>query len=107
MRKFIDELNKLSPFYFIRSDIDDREESVGRKIRDAEKEWIPYIIVVGEKERKEKAVIPRFRINDLGEENRTYTISQLHNLILEQIKIYPQQKLPLPMYLSKRPKFKG
>lgn len=39
--KFIDELNKISPFYFIRSDIDDREESVGRKIRDAEKEWIP------------------------------------------------------------------
>ena len=105
--KFIDELNINSPFYFIRSDIDDREESVGRKIRDAEKEWIPYIVVVGEKERKEKTVSPRVRINDLGQGEKPYTISQLHSLVLERIKDFPQQKLPLALYLSKRPKFKG
>jgi threonyl-tRNA synthetase len=105
--KFIDELNKISPFYFIRSDIDDREESVGRKIRDAEKEWIPYIVVVGEKERKEKTLSPRVRISDLGQGDKPYTISQFHSLILERVKNYPQQKLPLALYLSKRPKFKG
>jgi threonyl-tRNA synthetase len=105
--KFIDELNKISSFYFIRSDIDDREESVSRKIRDAEKEWVPYIIVVGEKERKEKTVSPRVRKSDLGEGDKPYTISQLHDLILQRMKDYPQQKLPLSLYLSKRPKFKG
>jgi threonyl-tRNA synthetase len=105
--KFIYELNKISPFYFIRSDIDDREESVGRKIRDAEKEWIPYIIVIGEKERKEKMVFPRMRISDLGKEDKPYAISELHSLILERVKDFPQQKLPLDLYLSKRPKFKG
>jgi threonyl-tRNA synthetase len=105
--KFIDELNKISPFYFIRSDIDDREESVGRKIRDAEKEWIPYIVVVGEKERKEKAVLPRVRTSDLGQGEKPYTISQLHSLVIERVKDFPQQKLPLALYLSKRPKFKG
>jgi len=105
--KFIDELNIISPFYFIRSDIDDREESVGRKIRDAEKEWIPYIVVVGEKERKEKTVSPRMRASDLGQGDKPYTISQLHSLVLERIKDFPQQKLPLALYLSKRPKFKG
>ena len=105
--KFIDELNKISPFYFIRSDIDDREESVGRKIRDAEKEWIPYIVVVGEKERKEKTVSPRVRTSDLGQGDKPYTISQLHSLVLERVKDFPQQKLPLALYLSKRPKFKG
>jgi len=105
--KFIDELNKISLFYFIRSDIDDREESVGRKIRDAEKEWIPYIVVVGEKERKEKTVSPRVRTSALGEGDKPYTISQLHSLILERVKDFPQQKLPLALYLSKRPKFKG
>jgi threonyl-tRNA synthetase len=104
---FIDELNKISPFYFIRSDIDDREESVGRKIRDAEKEWIPYIVVVGEKERKEETISPRVRIPELGEGDKPYTISQLHSLLLEQVKDFPQQKLPLALYLSKRPKFKG
>jgi threonyl-tRNA synthetase len=105
--KFIDELNKISPFYFIRSDIDDREESVGRKIRDAEKEWIPYIVVVGEKERKEKTVSPRVRTSDLGQGDKPYTISQLHSLVLERVRDFPQQKLPLALYLSKRPKFKG
>ena len=105
--KFIGELNKISPFYFIRSDIDDREESVSRKIRDAEKEWIPYIVVVGEKERKEKTVFPRVRTSDLGQGDKPYTISQLHSLVLERVKDFPQQKLPLALYLSKRPKFKG
>ena len=34
----------------IRVDVDDRDESVGKKIRNAAKEWIPYIFVVGDKE---------------------------------------------------------
>ncbi|DAC73271.1 MAG TPA: threonine--tRNA ligase [Thermoplasmata archaeon] len=105
--KFIDELNKISPFYFIRSDIDDREESVSRKIRDAEKEWIPYIVVIGEKERADKTVRPRVRISELGQGDKPYSLPQLHQLILDRIKDFPQQKLPLGLYLSKRPKFKG
>ncbi|HWR64340.1 MAG TPA: threonine--tRNA ligase [Candidatus Thermoplasmatota archaeon] len=104
---FITELNTMSPFYYIRSDIDDREESVGRKIRDAEKEWIPYIVVIGEKERKEKTFSPRVRTSELGEGEKAYTVPQLHTLIVERVKDYPQQKLPVSLYLSKRPKFKG
>jgi len=104
---FIDEINKISPYYFIRSDIDDREESVSRKIRDAEKEWIPYIVVVGEKERKEKMITPRIRTPEIGSGNQPYTISQFHGLILERVQNYPQQKLPVSLYLSQRPKFKG
>ncbi len=104
---FIRDLNAISPFHFIRSDIDDREESVGRKIRDAEKEWIPYIVVVGEKERKVKMISPRLRTNKLGEGNKSYTIAQFHSLILNKVKDFPQQKLPLDIRLSKRPKFKG
>jgi len=104
---FISELNALSPFYFIRADIDDREESVGRKIRDAEKEWIPYIVVIGEKERKEKTVSPRIRASELGEGDKPYTVAQLQQLIVERVKDYPQQKLPIALHLSKRPKFKG
>jgi threonyl-tRNA synthetase len=105
--KFIEELNKISPYHFIRSDLDDREESVSRKIRDAEKEWIPYIIVVGEKERKEKTMSPRMRTTELGHGDKPYTIKELHTLLLERIKDFPQQKLPVALYLSKRPKFTG
>lgn len=103
----INEINLRSSSYFIRADIDDREESVARKIRDAEKEWIPYIVVVGEKERNEKTVTPRMRAPELGRGEKPYTIPELHSLIVERVKDYPQQKLPLSLYLSKRPKFKG
>ena len=33
-----------------RVDVDDRDVKLGKKIRDAEKEWVPYTLVVGEKE---------------------------------------------------------
>ena len=36
--------------YNIRVDIDDRNESIGKRIRDAEKDWIRYTLVIGEKE---------------------------------------------------------
>jgi threonyl-tRNA synthetase len=105
--RIITEINTLSAYHFIRADIDDREESVARKIRDAEKEWVPYIVVIGEKERREKTVTPRVRVPELGRGDKAYTIPELHSLILERIKDYPQQKLPVSLYLSKRPKFKG
>jgi threonyl-tRNA synthetase len=34
----------------IRCDIDDREESVGKKVREAGMDWVPYVIVVGDDE---------------------------------------------------------
>jgi len=104
-KKLTEELH-LDEHYIIRSDIDDREESVGRKIRDAEKEWIPIIIVVGEKEKTSKKFKPRFRISKLGKE-KEYSIKEIQKLVKEITKGFPQKPLPLPLYLSKRPKFKG
>ena len=34
----------------VRADVDDRSESVGKRVREAEREWIPYIAVVGPSE---------------------------------------------------------
>ena len=34
----------------IRVDVDERNESLGKRVRDAEKEWVPFVIVVGAKE---------------------------------------------------------
>jgi len=45
----------------IRVEIDERNESVGRKIRDAELQKIPYILVVGDREKKEKNITVRKR----------------------------------------------
>ena len=105
-QKFVDEFNKLSEFQYIRADIDDREESVSRKIRDAEKEWVPIIIVVGKKEKSSKKFTPRFRSDSLGDSKKSYSIKDLHELITTQTKGFPQEPLPLSPYMSKRPKFK-
>ena len=102
----IDDINKKSPFIKIRADIDDREESVGRKIRDAEKEWTPIIIVVGEKESKNHAYTPRFRDTTFGEDNKVYTLDELFTLISDVTVDYPQNQIPLSTHMSKRPKFK-
>ena len=40
----------------VRADVDDRSESVGRKIRDAELAKVPYMLVVGDKEEEQAGV---------------------------------------------------
>ncbi len=51
----------------IRTLIDDRNEKIGRKIRDAELKRIPYMLIVGEKEEKEgKISVRRQGKGDLG-----------------------------------------
>ncbi len=88
----------------IRVDIDDRVESVGRKIRDAEVEWIPYIVVVGEKEKKSGKLAVRFRETGKVKE---MTIDELIGEIKEKTEGFPYRKLPLPRFISKRPVFFG
>ena len=48
----------------IRSEIDTRTESLGRKIRDAKMEKLPYLVVIGEKEQKEGKVTLESRAKD-------------------------------------------
>jgi threonyl-tRNA synthetase len=45
----------------IRAELDDRNESVGKKIREAEMEKVPYMLIIGEKEEKAKGVAVRGR----------------------------------------------
>jgi len=51
----------------LRLEIDDRDESIGKKIREAELQKVPYMLVVGEKEMKSKKAAVRTRgQKDLG-----------------------------------------
>lgn len=51
----------------IRVEIDERNEKIGRKIRDAEMDKIPFMLVIGEKEMQEKtAAVRRHGKGDLG-----------------------------------------
>jgi threonyl-tRNA synthetase len=50
-----------------RAELDERSESIGRKIREAELRKVPYMLVVGEREEQEQAVSVReHREGDLG-----------------------------------------
>jgi threonyl-tRNA synthetase len=51
----------------VRADVDERSESVGRKIRDAELAKVPYMLVVGDNEQQQAGVsLRRHREGDLG-----------------------------------------
>ena len=43
----------------VRTQVDDRNEKIGRKIRDNELKRIPYLLIVGEKEAEERKVSVR------------------------------------------------
>ncbi len=87
--------------YGIRVDIDDRDESLGKKIRDAGIEWIPYVIVVGEREVKTGTVNVRIRKNGV---QKVMHINEVIKLINEELDGYPRVESSLPMFLSKRPR---
>jgi threonyl-tRNA synthetase len=51
----------------LRADLDERTESVGRKIREAELRKVPYMLVVGDREAEQRAVaLRRHREGDQG-----------------------------------------
>ncbi|RLG58212.1 MAG: threonine--tRNA ligase [Candidatus Hydrothermarchaeota archaeon] len=89
----------------IRVDIDDQDITMQKKIRNAEKEWIPYIVVIGEKEIKGNTLSVRIRSE--GGKQRTMTKEELVKRIKEETQGKPFRKLSLPKKLSLRPKFRG
>ncbi|PTD93853.1 threonine--tRNA ligase [archaeon SCG-AAA382B04] len=88
----------------IRVDIDDSEKNLGKKIRKAEKEWIPYIVVVGDREEKNNSINVRRREKDDEIEMKA---EELIENINDETQNMPYRELPLPTLLSKRPKFVG
>jgi len=68
--KYVDYSKKVSQFlenHDISGQIDDRNEKTGKKIRDAELNKIPFMLVVGENEEKEETISVRRRgEGDLG-----------------------------------------
>lgn len=85
----------------IRTDIDDRDESVGKKIRDSETEWIHYTLVIGDKEMQTRnKFVVRDRIAGKQYEIR---LQELVDKINIETADKPYLPLNLPRYLSQRP----
>jgi len=86
----------------IRTDVDDKDNTLSKKISDAEQEWIPYIMVLGEKELQSKKLAVRTR--QTGKIENVSEKDFVANLKKEQGDM-PWRPLPLPVLISKRPKF--
>ncbi len=88
----------------VRADVDDTDNTLNKKIMNAEKEWVPYICVVGEKEIASGTVAVRIR-SEKDKKGLSMTVEDLSNKINELTIGMPKAPLTLNILLSKRPYF--
>jgi threonyl-tRNA synthetase len=86
----------------IRVGVDDRDETVGKKVRRAKQDWASYVVVIGDKEigSEDLKVYVRSENKDLE-----MSVDELISRIREETKGMPFRKLYLPRELSKRVDF--
>ncbi|OPX60586.1 MAG: Threonine--tRNA ligase [Methanobacterium sp. PtaB.Bin024] len=86
----------------IRVDVDDRPETVGKKIRNAGGEWVPFVVVIGDREMEGSELTVTVR--ETGQKV-SMGVQELIDVITLETKKMPFRPLPLPMKLSKRVAF--
>jgi threonyl-tRNA synthetase len=100
---FLPDCESFSKALGARVDIDDTGDSVGKKIRKAEREWINMIIVIGENEKSSGRYPVRLRTGEMKDMTKEQLVDEIRKLS----EGYPSARLPLPVMLSKRPVFRG
>lgn len=88
----------------IRVEIDDRAESISRKVRDAEINWIPMSVVFGGKEKESGELPVRFR--ETGKVEKM-SVENLIGYFRENTTGMPKKALPINRELSKQITFYG
>ncbi|MFQ6061273.1 MAG: His/Gly/Thr/Pro-type tRNA ligase C-terminal domain-containing protein, partial [Thermoplasmata archaeon] len=101
--EFLDECVRLAESLNARVDVDDRESTVSKKIRDAEREWINMIVVYGQKEREGDRLPVRMRSGKV----RHMTLDEIRETVERELGGRPFRRLTLPMLLSRRITFRG
>lgn len=70
----------------VRAHIDDRNEKIGRKIRDNELKRIPYLLIVGEKEQQDGLVSVRAQgVGDKGQMKMAEFADLIYSLVADEI----------------------
>ncbi len=100
--EFADELADKIAAANIRVDIDNSSDRVGKKIRTASKEWIPYILVIGDKELESETF--SVTVRETGEKV-DMTAEELIAEVSAKNEGKPFRRLPLPRYTADRIKF--
>ena len=90
-----------------RTDIDERDETVAKKIRDAGREWVPYVVVIGDEELASGHLTVTVRIDSTPKSaaKSKMSIEDLRKRLSSETAGKPWRRLPLSMKLSERPKF--
>jgi len=88
----------------VRVDIDDREETVGKRIRAAGREWIPYVVVIGDREVESGVLSVTVRSESRKVEE---TAQELRNRVASVTAGMPYRQINLPVMLSRRAVFFG
>jgi threonyl-tRNA synthetase len=88
----------------VRADVDERDESVGKRIARAETDWVPYYVVVGDREVEGDEL--GVNVRKTGEE-REMTFDELVATVEEDLGDLPRRKRYLPAHVSDRPNFTG
>jgi threonyl-tRNA synthetase len=86
-----------------RVDFDDRDMSVGKKIRESGRHWIPYTLVVGDREVEGGELTVRIH----GGEQREMSLESLIEAVGRETSGRPYRPLNVPVRLSERPIFVG
>ncbi|WP_440955579.1 threonine--tRNA ligase [Methanosarcina sp. Mfa9] len=105
--KHMDFAEEVSKKLGCRVDIDDRELSIGKKIREAGREWVPYVVVIGDTEVEEGTI--NVTVREESEQKKPMKVQmtpeELSGRIRAETAGKPYKGLPLAKYLSERPKF--
>jgi len=90
-----------------RVDIDDRSDTVGKRVREAGREWVPYVVVIGDNEVETGLVNVTIRAESQPKKpvKVSMTPDELNARILAEVEGMPYKSLPLAKMLSSRPKF--
>jgi len=90
-----------------RTDVDDRDETVGKKIRDAGREWIPYVAVIGDEELSSGQLTVTIRADSTPKNaaKSKMTVEYLRKKVSAETAGKPWRRLAMSMKVSERPKF--
>jgi len=84
----------------IRCDIDDRDESVGKKVREAGMDWVPYVIVIGDDEMAKKKLTVTIRRK--SEPNKPHKEEMTADALIDAIKKETAEKPFRPLYTPRK-----
>lgn len=91
----------------IRADYDNREESVGKKVREAGMDWVPYVVVIGDSEAESGNLTVTVRMK--SEPNKpfkiTCTVDELIKTVQDEISGKPYRPLYTQKLLSMQPRY--